>query len=94
MNETKKNQLIERMTENLPVLRSKLSITQSELGERVGVSRHTLIALENRQRLMTWSMYLSLLYVFSNNVGTKKLIEALEIYDEELTDFITFKQNT
>ena len=93
MDENKKNQLIERMTENLPVLRSKLSITQSELGDRVGVSRHTLIALENRQRVMTWSMYLSLLYVFCNNEGTKKLVEALEIYDEELIDFITFKQN-
>ena len=91
MNDKKKMLLIERMTENLPVLRSKLAVTQSELGDRIGVSRHTLIALENNQRVMTWNMYLSLLFIFLSNEGTKKLLEAMEICDDDLMNFITFR---
>ena len=53
MDDIKKNQLISNMVENLPVLRKKLDVSQTELAEMIGVSRSTLTALENKKRPMT-----------------------------------------
>ena len=57
MTDETKNELIRNMTENIVVLRTKLNITQSELASRIGVSRHTLMAIENKQRIMTWGLF-------------------------------------
>ena len=76
--------LIDRMTENLPVLRKKLKLSQAALAECVGTSRHTVMQMENKKRPMTWSTFLSLVLVFEKNEETARLMRALEIYTDEL----------
>ena len=49
MNEKEKKLLIDNMTENLPMLRKKLEITQEELANLIGVSRSTIMAIENKK---------------------------------------------
>lgn len=82
---------LERMVENLPVLRAKLGVTQNELAEIAGISRQTILSLEKRQRGMTWNMFLALLYVFTANESTAPLVDLFQIRDDVLHQNITGK---
>ena len=75
---------MERMADNLPVLRAKLSFSQEQLGKTVGMSRGAIIAIEKKKRSMTWPTYLALVLVFSRNEGSAKLMDALEIYNDKI----------
>jgi DNA-binding XRE family transcriptional regulator len=80
------------MTENLVVLRAKLGITQAELADIAGMSRQTILAIEKKQRTMTWNTFLSLLFIFSVNKNTEALLKLFEILTDELIDYITVKK--
>ena len=90
MNETRE-QLIENMTENLPVLRAKLRLSQEELAKMVGISRYTVMLIETRKRKMTWNTFLSLVLLFDKNDDTQMLLRVLGIYTEQLEAY--FKQD-
>ena len=75
---------IETLSENLPVFRAKLSYTQQDLGDRIGVSRSTIALIENRKREMTWNTFLSLMYLFTHNESTNQLLTVFGILTEEL----------
>lgn len=84
MSEELQNIYVERMVDNLTVLRAKLGVTQSELAEIAGISRQTILAIEKKQRSMTWNMFLALLFIFTVNEKTAPLIDIFEIRDEQL----------
>lgn len=84
-----KQELIGRMADNLPVLRAKLGFTQEEIAHRIGVSRHTIIFIENKKRPMTWNTFLSLILVFSGNEDTMLLMKVMNIYTDELETFLS-----
>ncbi len=88
MNSQEKNDHMKAMTSNLPILRSKLEISQEELAELLGVTRQTISAFESGQRTMTWSVFLALVLIFFRNEPTKKLLVALNIYTPELNNFL------
>ena len=83
-----RHEYMQKMAENLPTLRTKLSMTQEDLAKLIGVSRSTVIFFEKKQRQMTWNTFLSLILVFSKNKETYKLLKALDIYTEELEDIL------
>ena len=83
--------LIERMTDNLPVLRKKLRLSQEELAELIGSSRYTIVSIETRKRNMTWNTFLSLILLFDKNDETAILLRALDIYTKELDSMIIQK---
>ncbi|MBQ2910989.1 MAG: helix-turn-helix transcriptional regulator [Clostridia bacterium] len=83
-----KDTLIKNMTENLPMLRTKLGLTQEELAAKIGISRSTVVSIETKKRDMTWNTFLSLILLFTKNENTNKLLNVLEIYTDELNDFI------
>lgn len=72
------------MAQNLPVLRASLGVTQTELAEMIGVTRQTLSAAESGARPLSWGNFVSLLFVFTQNEQTQRLLETLDIYTEEL----------
>lgn len=78
------------MAENLATLRTKLGVTQDELASLIGVTRQTVSAIENRSRELTWTNFLSLLFLFTQNEKTKDLLPVLGIYTEELAQFFSF----
>jgi len=84
--------LIERMTENLPVLRRKLKLSQESLAQIIGSSRYTVMLIETNKRKMTWNTFLSLVLLFDKNEDTAVLLRALGIYTDELDAY--FKQET
>jgi len=74
---------IERMVKNLPTLRTSVGLTQAQLGKKVGMSRQSIVAIENGKRPVPWSLYLAMVLVFMQNDNSKKLMESFELYDEE-----------
>ena len=91
MTEEVRQTYMEIMADNLSVLRAKLNLTQSELADIIGVSRYTLIAIEKKQRVMTWATFLSLLFVFTKNEDAMKLLCAMGIYTDELNDYLDLR---
>jgi DNA-binding XRE family transcriptional regulator len=88
VNQEEKKRLVDNMAENLPMLRKKLGVTQEELATLIGVSRSTIMEVENLKREMTWNMFLSLILIFTKNKETDILLNVLEIYTDELNSFI------
>lgn len=86
--EAMKNDLIDKMQENLQILRLKLKLTQKGLAEMIGVSRYTIMSIENRNRQMSWSTFLALILIFSNNKDTDAMLSLFGIYTDELNNMI------
>jgi len=84
--------LIDNMTDNLPVLRKKLKLSQEALANIIGSSRYTVMLMETKKRRMTWNTFLSLVFLFDKNEESAPLLRALGIYTEELDGII--KQQT
>ncbi|MBQ2880647.1 MAG: helix-turn-helix domain-containing protein [Clostridia bacterium] len=76
------------MTENLPVLRKKLKLSQEDLAKVIGSSRYTVMLIETGKRRMTWNTFLSLVLLFDKNPETAVLLRALEVYTEEFDNMI------
>ncbi len=94
MNEIQKEKLIANLTANLPILRTKANLTQAKLSELIGVSRQTLVAIETNKRQMSWSVFMSCLFVFQSNPETRQLLDFYDISSEELIACIeTSKEN-
>ena len=79
-----KNQLISNLVEELPVLRTKLGVSQDELGSLVGISRQTYSAIETKRKKMNWSIYLSLIFIFDNNRKTHDFIRKQNLFPNEI----------
>jgi DNA-binding XRE family transcriptional regulator len=80
-----KNNTQRNMSDNLPVLRAKLDMTQQQLALLLGVSRQTVISIETKKREMTWNTFLSLVFVFSKNRATAELMRLLIFTQMNLT---------
>lgn len=86
-NETKVR-YIKILSDNLPVFRAKLSYTQQDLGDRIGVSRSTIALIENNKREMTWNTFLSLMYLFTHNDDTNQLLSVFGVSTQELDNLL------
>ena len=92
MNDVQKEKLIDNMTANLPVLRTKADLTQAHLSEMIGISRQTLVAVENKKRKMSWNTFLSCCLVFKANPETRKLLDIYNIVTDELENYLCNNQ--
>ena len=66
-----KDQLIARLTRELPALRGAAKATQDEIANAIGVSRQTYNAVEMQKRKMSWCTYMSLILFFDYNPNTQ-----------------------
>lgn len=85
--------VMKNMVENLPILRSKLNISQEQLANLLGVTRQTISSFESGQRKMTWSVFLALVLIFFRNEPTKHLLVALDIYTPALNNYLNISNN-
>ena len=85
---------IAKMTDCLPVLRKQANLTQGELAEIIGVSKFTVLAIEKKQRAMSWGAFLSLLFVFSKNEQTDKLLKVYGIDTNDINRLINQSEPT
>ena len=77
-------QYIERMAKHLPVLRASIRITQKELAQKIGVTRQSMMLIETKRRPLQWSTYLALVFVFQQFDDSNKLLNSLEVYDDDM----------
>lgn len=91
--EINKDEYTSKLAENLVVLRSKLRLKQTDLAKKAGISRQTLMAIENQQRNMSWNTFMSLLCVFRENESTNSLLLLLDIYTSELCEYLHSEVN-
>jgi len=82
-----------KMTENLKVLRNKLDLTQDELANKVGISRQTLVNIENKRRDMSWNTFVALITVFRAERSTSDLLEYFNIYTPALSNYLVSPEN-
>ena len=77
MTKAEKDSVIYQMTKNLPILRMALGLTKDELGNLIGLSRYTIMSIENGKRKMTWNTFLLLILIFIKNDETDRLLGPL-----------------
>lgn len=77
-----RKELIKALTLDLPVLRARLSLSQGDIAERIGVSRQTYSGIETGKREMTWQIFMALLGCYFCNDQTLRML-----YQKE--DFIS-----
>ena len=75
VSDAKKALCIVQLSNDLPMLRACLGLSQEEIADRIGVSRQTYNAIESGRRPMTWSTCISLVMLFSCFERTKKMME-------------------
>lgn len=81
-----KNDLIDRLTKELPALRGAAKASQDEIANAIGVSRQTYNAVEIQKRKMTWNTYMSLILFFDYNPNTHNTIRQLDAFPQRLDE--------
>ena len=81
---SEKERLINVLTPILPMLRSKIGISQDEISRMIGVSRQTYGAIERGDRRMTWNTYLSLILFFDYNMTSHKVLYSTSEFPIEI----------
>ena len=85
---------IQVLTKNLPVLRKMLGLTQSEFADIVGLSRQTVVNIENENQKMKRTTFMAMMYLFSLNRKTAVFLKELDIPYKELKKWLRYKTNT
>lgn len=84
----KRDELIDKLVSNLPILRAKLKMSQAELAELVGISRQTLVAIENGNSKMHWDTFLAMILVMSEDDETSDLMLMFGLNVEDIQNTI------
>ena len=84
-----KETLIDILTDELPVLRAKIRLSQDELSKIIGVSRQTYSAVETKKRKMSWSMFMTLVLFFEHNENTKEMLNASGAFSDSLEQLLS-----
>ena len=91
VNKQKKADLIQMLTNTLPVLRAAIGISQEDLASYIGVSRQTYSALEQGKRQMSWNTFLSLFLFFISNAETNEMLKLKKGFIAQVYHFLQYK---
>ena len=84
LNDVRKKELIDIMTNELNVLRAKVGLSQQELADKIGVSRQTYGMIETKKQRMTWQNFITILLLFRSDPDTARMIDWIGAYPPEL----------
>lgn len=87
----KKKILIEKLTDELPVLRARLGASQADIADKVGISRQTYNSIETRKRKMNWTTFAALIAVFQNNEKTRQMLKKIDEFDGEISKMMAIQ---
>lgn len=76
--------LIDILTNELPVLRARLRISQAELSRGIGISRQTYSLVETKKQRMTWVTYMAMIAFFASHSKTQKDLIELGLIDKNI----------
>ena len=84
-----KERLIQCLANNLKTLRTICGWSQEKLAAIIGVTRQTVLAVENGKRNMTWTMFLAFSFLFLGNEKTRKEFIDSGAYTDELAAYLS-----
>jgi len=70
---------------HLPLLRTAVELTQAQFGKKIGISRQTIVAIENGKRPLPRSVYLAMVLVFKQYDDSTMLLESYKLLDPDYT---------
>lgn len=80
ISEKEKQNLLEEIRTKLPKIRRVVGLSQTELGNKVGLSRQSISAIERGCVPISWSVFLAImLVVLTNEPDAFKMLENQEI---------------
>ena len=89
LDQGEKKKLLAIFSKNLPVYRKSMKLSQEEFGELIGITRQTVSSIERGAYPLTWSIFLSCLFICSGQGRAKKLIFNSFAGEEELLGYLT-----
>lgn len=81
-----KDDLVRKLTKELPALRGAAKASQDEIAKAIGVSRQTYNSIEMQKRKMSWNTYMSLILFFDYNPSTHYTIRQLDAFPYRLDE--------
>lgn len=75
----KKDALVDKLVDNLPSLRAKIKMSQSELADMMRIGRQTIISIENKSSKMRWDTFLALIVTLSQNEAAAEYLRMLNL---------------
>ena len=92
IDENEREKLISILAEELPVLRAKIGLSQTELSNIVGISRQTYSAIETKKRAMSWGTFLTLALFFEHNEKTRPILVNIGAFPVELEQMLNINK--
>ena len=68
--------------------RTQQKLSQEKLAELIGVTRQTVLAVENGKRDMTWTMFLAFSFLFLGNEKTHQEFLDSGAYTDKLVSYL------
>ena len=84
-----RQKLASHLAKNLKSYRSACGWSQERLADIIGVTRQTVLAVENGKRDMTWTMFMAFLLLFLNNEKTRNELLCSGILSVQLREFLS-----
>lgn len=89
LEENEKKRLLEIFSANLATYRKAMKQSQEEFGALIGITRQTVSSIERGAYPLTWSIFLSCLFICTSHVRAKKLIFNTFAREEALLAYLT-----
>lgn len=80
---SEQERLIEILTEELPVLRARLRISQADVARGVGISRQTYSLVETQKQKMSWVTFMAMIAFFGSYAKTRQSLIELGLISEK-----------
>ena len=77
LTEQEQTQKIELLTEEWPILRARLRVSQADIARGIGISRQTYSLIETGKQKMTWITYMAFIAYFTGDSRTRKALVEL-----------------
>ncbi|MBO7631764.1 MAG: EAL domain-containing protein [Lachnospiraceae bacterium] len=84
-----KKKILEIFSANLATYRKAMKLSQEEFGALIGITRQTVSSIERGAYPLTWSIFLSCLFICASHVRAKKLILNAFAGEESLLRYLT-----
>ena len=82
-----KEEMIQKLVSNMPMLRKRLNLSQEELASIAGVSRQTINAVESRRQNMSWNLFVLLILFFMHNENTCDFLPVVKFDIKKLEQY-------
>ena len=80
--EEEQERMVDILTEELPVFRARLRVSQADIARGIGISRQTYSLIETGKQRMTWVTYMAFIAYFSRDSKTRKSLIELGLIDK------------